>query len=385
MDETRSRQPVRQSLAATGVILALQVLTGGRARGENHADFKYENYSEENGRIQVETYGILVEQALNPKLTLRGQAVYDGISGATPTGMPPPVGSTQVALTHMDDIRRAGNLAVDLHLANHTLSPLFAYSQESDYRSIGVAFTDAIDFNQKNTTLIIGASHDFDTVEPKFWNDSKTKDSTDLIIGVNQLLDPKTVVTCNFSFGMASGYLADPYKLVRFDGLPPTAGGLPEQRPDSKTKEIGYLSLTRFVDPLNGSAEISYRFYHDSFDIISHTVGVDWNQKIGKYVVLTPLFRWDEQSAAYFYGVRFPGDPTDPASPVPIPKYYSADYRLSALSTYTYGVRVMAILTDHIKLDLAYKRYNMIGNDHVTLASAYPTANIFTVGVRASW
>src|SRR5207247_2076560 len=80
-------------------------------------------------------------------------------------------------------------------------------------------------------------------------------------------------------------------------------------------KQILSSTLTQFVEPLNGSAELTYRFYHDSFGLFGHTVTVEWFQHLGKYVVLSPLFRFYEQSAADFYRLMFKADPADPDNP----------------------------------------------------------------------
>ncbi len=94
-----------------------------------------------------------------------------------------------------------------------------------------------------------------------------------------------------------------------------------------------------------------------------------------------------DQTAADFYAVQLPGDPTvspdDPFSPhIPIPKYYSADYRLSALQTFTYGINLSVTLKEHLTFDLGYKRYEMYGKDEQTSPSAYPRANILSAGLR---
>ena len=58
------------------------------------------------------------------------------------------------------------------------------------------------------------------------------------MIGVNQLLDPNTLFTANLTIGISDGYLADPYKQVL---LPDYFGvTLPEQRPDSRFRQVGY-------------------------------------------------------------------------------------------------------------------------------------------------
>jgi len=150
-------------------------------------------------------------------------------------------------------------------------------------------------------------------------------------------------------------------------------------------KTIGHFSLTQFVTPLKGSAELSYRLYHDSYSILSHTVTLNWFQKIGKHIVISPMFRFMDQSEADFYAVQLPGDPLlppdDPAF-VRIPKHYSADYRLSALQTFTVGLNGTVKIKDRLSLDVSYQRYEMVGKDNKTSASAYPTANIVSAGLR---
>src|SRR5262249_33648180 len=84
--------------------------------------------------------------------------------------------------------------------------------------------------------------------------------------------------------------------------------------------------------------------------------------------------------AADFYATQFAGAPI--IDPAPVPTYYSADYRLSQMETFTFGIEVSARITDWLTLDLAYKRYDMRGLDGVTSQSAYPKANIVTVGAR---
>ena len=47
----------------------------------------------------------------------------------------------------------------------------------------------------------------------------------------------------------------------------------------------------------------------------------------------------------------------------------------------TYGVKIAYRIHEHVSADVAYKRYVMQGNDHLTSSSAYPKAHIFTVGL----
>ncbi|MGH7970192.1 MAG: DUF3570 domain-containing protein, partial [Limisphaerales bacterium] len=206
------------------------------------------------------------------------------------------------------------------------------------------------------------------------------------LVGINQILGPKTVLSVNFTFRNSHGYLDDPYRGVLFDDYPQfdlnNPSLFPERRPDHRQSYIPYVSIEQYITPLHGSLEGSYRFYDDTFGVKAQTVALSWHQKIGKRFLISPVFRYYYQTAANFYATQFAGDPSNPFDPTPIPGYYSADYRLSEMETFTFGVEMSAKVTDWLSLDFAYKRYAMYGLDKVTSSSAYPKANIFTVGAR---
>jgi hypothetical protein len=395
------RRHQRQWPHIAAIWCVLYLASIGRTRAENRVDYRYEDYDEEGGRIHVKTQGAYFDQTLNSWASLKGNFIYDVISGATPTGAPWLPGTNAVNTAKMDDKRYAGYLEPTFKFSNHTLSPQFSYSEESDYKSIGVAVNDAIDFNEKNTTLLVGLSHSFDHVLPNegelygttgmpITHDLR-KDDSSALLGVSQLLGPATVATANLTLGYASGFLNDPYKRVLFDNTPYNPGPdpanpypytvWPESRPKHRFRQVVFLSLNHNFEALHGAPEFTYRFYHDDYDILANTFGVQWNQKIGSHVVISPMFRYYEQSAAYFYGTHFPGDPGDPNSPIPLPNYYSADYRLSKMETFTYGISVSVKAGDHLTIDLSYKRYEMYGLDHVTSPNQYPTANVVSGGL----
>lgn len=377
------------SSAAVGVFF-LPLL---RAQAENHVDYRYEDYREDGGRIHVRTHGMLFEQSLTSWLTLKGNYVYDGISGATPVGTPPGPGETTVRKVTAEDIRRAGFVEPTIKWENHTISPQISVSREHDYESIGTSLSHSIDLNEKNTTLTWGLSHSFDRILPgpgeRTGPNSDPietalhKDSTDLLVGITQLLGPRTVFSFNLTVGYADGFLSDPYKRVLFPDAYPDFPytETPENRPRQKLREVAYFSLQQAFPSLDGALEGSYRFHHDDWGVIANTVTVQWHQKVTKWVTLTPLFRFYTQTKADFYGTHFAGDPGDPAVEPGIPQHYSSDYRLSDLVTYTYGIGASIHLHDHVSVDLAYKRYEMFGTDHETAADMYPKAHAVTAGL----
>lgn len=458
------------------LVLALQLLPLRRALGEDRLDLKYMYYQEDGGRIGVQSPAVLYETDLSPTLTIKLEGIYNAISGATPTGIPPlpkeasrvvqrPTSSSSSSVSRDDDDegedraqeferederedegedrRAVGNLRtlqrvapnyahysgatsqpapkpnpspapapkpssnsnndrpsnpapapaskatpapadkintseiederwafnVDLtkRIGQHSVGGGLSYSTESDYESYGLALRDAIDFNKKNTTLSLGAAYTHDLVDVFYQGTTENKDTVDLLVGLTQVLSPLTLFTVNLTLSQASGFMADPYKVVDLNGQL-----VPESRPDNKDKHILFLALNQAVPALQGAAEISYRYYDDSFGIQAHTWQLAWYQKLGAQFVVRPSVRWYEQTEADFYGLHFTGSPED----------YSSDYRVSALRAMGYGIKIIWTPNSKFALDVGYERYEQEGTDGVTPSEVYPGANVVVLGAR---
>ena len=351
-----------------------------RAQGEGEVDYRYEYYDETGDRMKVETHSVYFAQKITDKIAVNGELVYDGISGATPTGTHDLSG--HAFTTQLWDLRRAANLGLDYQIGRQTLTPGFAWSSEHDYLSYALSLNDAIQFNDKNTTLQLGVSHNFDSVRESDRVTWKGKDSTEGVIGLSQLLSPRDIFNVAFTFGNDSGYLSDPYRQAEYhpdifpDGY---VIGVPERRPAHRTKEILFTSLTHHFDSLDASLEGSYRFYHDSYGVFANTLGLTWHQWLTKYFMVEPLFRFSEESSASFYSTTFTGSfTTDPDG------FHSSDYRLSEFYSLDYGAQITANINDHFHVTAGYHRYEMRGLDN-TPADMYPKANVFTVGFSILW
>jgi len=385
-----ARRQMMTSLYALMLATLLQLFELQRVRGESRVDYRYEDYREENDRMVVQTHAAYFESEVRPNIGLHGELVYDALSGATPNGGLPVAGNRGWLTEIEPDQRKAGNVAAAIRWGANTTTPQFAYSLENDYESFGFSLNHTIDFNEKNTTLALGAAGTHDNIFAATLSNEEIKDSADFLVGITQLLGPRTVLTANLTYGLANGYLDDPYKGVHIPFVPePPAPPDPfyrtfsESRPDHREKQIGFVSLTHFITPLSGSAEMSYRLYHDSYGILSHTVSLNWYQKIGKHVVVSPMFRFMNQTGADFYMTELPGDPAGvPPYYAPLPEHYSSDYRLAPMQSFTYGLSVTVKIKDRVSLDLAYKRYEMYGTDNVTSPLLFPKANVFSAGFR---
>jgi hypothetical protein len=363
------------------------------SRAENSVSYKYEDYRESGDRIAVKTQGVYLEQDLGMDTRVKVQGVLDAIAGATPNGQPAPAGSDQVVLTQMHERRKAWNADVSRQWHRVNFAFGFGNSRESDYVSNGWSFNTVTDFNQKNTQLLAGFAGTDDKIKVLYSSIAprQRKHTNDLILGVSQLLDPQTSVSANITWGRQSGYLADPYKLVEktievFPGLflPETFG---ESRPMYREKWVALAAVNHAFPALHAAVDGSYRYYHDTFGTNAHTIDLSWFQHLGESFILRPSFRFYDQNAAWFYHYNLNATSIVPYDGRARPggPFYSSDYRLSALRTYTYGVKLIWNATSALQFDVALEQYDMRGRDGVTPASAYPSARIVTVGARFGW
>ena len=327
----------------------------------------------------LETYQQLTNDAAGfAQLTAPGIATNSANASFQSLTNSPNYRNNKVPLTYMHDQRSAFSLAAPIAFGPHTITPSFAFSVESDYTSFAGALNYSLSLNDKNTTVNVGWAHNGDSVRDDLFN-WQLKTTDNVFLGVVQLLGPKAYLTVNASLGFEHGYLADPYRGVMFADViqnnPDDAALSPEVRPRHRNNQILYVSWTQFVTPLDGSVELSYRFFHDSYGIFAHTAELDWHQKIGKHLVLSPGFRVYVQNAADFYYVLVPNADNPPT-------FYSSDYRLSQFESIAAGLTLTWRVYKHLSLDASYLRYVMRGLDGITSQSAYPTANVFNIGCR---
>jgi hypothetical protein len=373
--------------------LALVMVTPRAARAEDTIAFKDQSFQESDNRIRVDTNYAQIDADPTTSLHVKAMGLIDSIAGATPTGEKAATPGGQVPLAHMHDRRKAWNADLTQQFERFSLSLGFANSRESDYFSNGWSLNSVIDFNQKNTSLLLGYGRADDRIneEKLGWTITRPKRSNDFLVGINQLIDANTSVTANLSYGQARGYMSDPYKIVSTTMLdldPGTYYTVPENRPMERNKGSLFLGLNRNVEAWHGAVEASYRYYHDSYGINSHTFSVLWLQKLGDQVTLQPFVRYYRQTAADFYYVDLDkshvvtsygplGETGTGRAP-----FYSSDYRLSYMQTVDTGLKVVWQVKRWLEVDAAYDRYASRGLDHVTPQSAFFTANVFTFGLK---
>jgi hypothetical protein len=326
-------------------------------------------YYREDGRIQA------IEPVVNVSKTFANGDVaalnvtFDSLSGASPNGALPsnvpqtfasPSGVSLTTGRHLYNIA-PGRLPADPHYQDTRIAvagdwelPLSRLthlnlggklSAEDDFISATVSASIAQDFNEKNTTLLLGINNEFDSLRPiggapvpdsnyaAFDKDGKkTKDGVGVLLGLTQVMTRHWLSELNLSWDRFHGYLNDPYKITSvLDSAGNTLGYAYESRPDERTRKSAYLENR--VAWGNGSAGLSLRYMQDDWGIHSDTAQAHVHFAFAnRQQYLEPSIRWYRQSAADFYTPWL-------TEGTPTAGFQASDSRLGAFHAFTYGVK----------------------------------------------
>lgn len=366
-------------------------------------------YYREDGRIQA------IEPVVNISKTFAGGDVaslditFDSLSGASPNGavagnvpqtFASPSGTSLTTGRHLytiapgrlpadpnyqdDRIAAAGEWELPLSRLTH-LSLGGKLSREDDFISATATASIAQDFNQRNTTLLLGINNEFDSLRPiggapvpdsdyaTFDKDGKkTKDGVGALLGLTQVMTRRWLSELNLSWDRFHGYLNDPYKITSvLDSAGNTLGYVYESRPDERTRKSAYLENR--VGWSNGAAGLSLRYMQDDWGIHSGTAQAHVHFSFANRLqYLEPSIRWYRQSEADFYTPWL-------TEARPATGFQASDSRLGAFHAFTYGVKYAYKLSNHAGLaasefSVRLEYYQQI-QDH-RLAAPVPLQNL---------
>jgi len=234
-------------------------------------------------------------------------------------------------------------------------------SREYDYQSIAFNSSFSRYFNTKNTTLSVGTSLSFDTVDPvggrpvalsemvvdlgQFTNredfntafyltrdtNSKNRNTVDVIFGLTQIITKRWITQFNISLSNVDGYLNDPYKLFStINNQGESISQRFESRPDSRFKQALFAQSKYHFS--RSVLDASVRIADDDWGISSQTLDLKYRFLLNNNHYIQPRFRYYQQHEAFFYRPFLSAN-------TPTPDFISADYRVGQLNAYTVGVK----------------------------------------------
>lgn len=258
--------------------------------------------------------------------------VFESMSGASPWYVTPGPGGRPLQVMSGASIREQ-RTAADAHVAfaipRGRLSVTLGASDEDDYRSLSGGLAVERSNDDQSVTWSAGARYSDDHLEPTQGTTPTSvaeadKRSASAYGGVSVVLDRRTVLQAGASLQQHDGYLTDPYKQVYVESGPQI---LAENRPGRRQGWAGTLKLRRHAAGPDAALHLDYRYYHDDWDLDSHTLEVAWHQRVATDWRLVPSLRWYSQNQAFFYAPWFAAIPAD--------GYRSSDYRLSPFGAIT--------------------------------------------------
>lgn len=338
-------------------------------------------YSENDGRVSAIEPVISGTKEYDDGDIINLKAVFDSLTGATPTGaltldntaqtFTNPSGNGEYTVAPgelpLDDtfldtrvaLSGSWNTAIFDEYSRMILGANL--SKEFDYSSLGFSANFLRDFNNRNTTFSAALGLSSDQIEPSggiptpFSNmkttgsgvnrdgadDSKT--ITDVMFGITQIINRRTLMQFNLGLSNTSGYMNDPYKIISvFDvngdlstPLDPTDRPyVYENRPDSRSRQTFFWKTVHHLteDVIN----VSYRYHTDDWGIDSHTIDFHYRYELNNGSYLQPHLRYYTQSAADFSVTSLSEAQVAAATST---TYASADYRLSEFVTNTFGLK----------------------------------------------
>jgi hypothetical protein len=336
-------------------------------------------YSESDSRVTAIEPVVSGKKEIGEDEYLTLKVVLDSLTGATPNGahassqtqtFTSPSGGKSYTVqpneTPLDDTFHDSRVALSASWDKPVIDNLSRMilsanvSSEYDYQSLGLSATFLRDYNNRNTTLSAALGFNSDSIDPVGGTpvpfahmrtagadisdtrdgSSETKTITDVMLGVTQVINRKTLMQFNLGFSSTSDYQNDPYKILTVidpnTGLPTTnvtGDDLPyvyESRPDSRSRNTFYWKTVHHLteDVIN----VAYRYYNDDWDVTSHTIDFHYRYELGGGSYLQPHVRYYTQTAAEFFR-------TSLVDGEALPQYASADYRLGEFTTTTLGLK----------------------------------------------
>jgi hypothetical protein len=372
----------KYSLACKSLMSVAMALPGIRpAKADSvitrpQSDFRYTRYDEGRSRYQIDIYQATLKIPLGPKMDLVVEANKDVMAGASTVYYHPSIlndadpgpittlSQVRTGATIYDE-RSAGSFNVRFFGDDYNVSAGAGISVEHDYESKTLNLQYQKDFNKNNTELTWGYSLSDDAVKPVPYplepTARKTNRSAKIThtfgFSLRQDLSKQSLIQGNIQFIADKGFLDDPYKLVliRGDarGYPGLAAFIPggrigpyvlahDLRPSYRGTLATSIQFVHYIEPVDASLHLEYRYAQNTWDIRSHTFSLAYHQAVGDDWEVVPNFRYYTQKEAYFYSMVFDtvGNAPFSAKFIGTQNVASSDYRLAKFGSITSELKV---------------------------------------------
>jgi Protein of unknown function (DUF3570) len=323
----------RQRIFASAAVIAALLLvrsTSADVLPDDRADLFYSKYS--GGGMDITGESILVRKKFTENIAVEANYFVDKVSGAS-------IDVLSQASVIKDERKQKTGTVEYLH-DKTTYTASYISSVERDYVSNTASFSLSQDMFGDLTTVTLGYSKTNDKVGEN--NGTAFVPVIDWLghaqtssyaAGVSQILTKNLITGVNLNVIADSGYLANPYRSIRYlDSTNAKGYSLSSQvYPDTHTSTAVQVQAKYYL-PYRAAVTGSYRFYTDTWGVIGNTYELDYTHPIRNIWIFEGRVRYYKQNQANFYSDLFPFADAQ--------NFEARDQNLAALDNTTIGAKV---------------------------------------------
>jgi hypothetical protein len=316
-------------------------------------------YREGDGRMKVREPLLWAKGSLG-QFDLAASGMVDLVSGASPQFVSNEGGTPVHTLSgaSIRDRRNAAEVKVARRFEGWSLGLSRNVSFENDYASRAFGIEGKVELAEKNTTLHASFGRSSDQIgsadDATLHERRKTRE---VLLGVTQVIDPRSIVQSNLQFTRGKGYFSDPYRFTTtfFPGTPPIT--VLDTRPGERKQTAWLTRYRRTLTDVQGVLALDYRYYTDDWGIRSHTFGAAFTRTLSEGWKITPGLRYYTQTAADFYRTLLPQSLRGTRD---VPS--SSDQRLAAFGGLQPSVTVTHTFGNGATIDVMVSSYRQRAN-----------------------
>jgi hypothetical protein len=337
-----SRSP-KHIFTRAAVIAALLLIrsTIADVLPDNRADVFYSKYS--GGGMDITGYSATARAKITENFAVEANYFVDKVSGAS-------VDVLSQASTIKDERKQKSGTLEYLH-DKTTYTASYISSVERDYISETASFSLSQSMFGDLTTLTLGFARTENTVGE---NNGTANDPNVAWVGhalnraysggVSQIITKNFIAGVNLQVITDAGYLANPYREIRYLDPTKTIGYTLANQvyPDTHTSTAVQVQAKYYL-PYRAAVTGLYRYYTDTWGVVGNTYELDYTHPIANTWIFEGRVRYYKQSAASFYSDLFPFAFSQ--------NFTARDQNLAALDNTTIGAKVTyALLPDGWKV-----------------------------------
>jgi Protein of unknown function (DUF3570) len=289
------RLQLRAALWALPILLALPA----PARAQTQFISKVQVYVD-NDRTEVVSPLVHAQSDLTPTWNVSAGYVADIVTSASVDIV------SQASKSTIHDVRHQGSFGLTKTLEDWTLHAGYIYSTENDYASHNVAAGAERRLFENDTTLALGGALSLNNVgRAGDLSFHRKLGVGELSATVTQVLTSRLVGQLGYTFGLAQGYQASPYRFVPIrDSMGELLAWVAETDPDQRLRHAAVGGIN-YLFARDAALQADYRFYYDTWSIMSHTVSVRLLFQLSRAIELRLRNRFYVQNAASFYASTY--------------------------------------------------------------------------------